>query len=65
MDNKFFEQIIYDIRHMKQLTTEQKNTILNLNHEQKNELILIYNDMIRYCSEVLNQTFVHNNNFYK
>ena len=65
MDNNVYEQIINDIRYIKQLTSKQKNTNLNLNHEQKNELILIYNDMIRYCSEVLNQTFIYNNNFYK
>lgn len=46
--------IIHNIRNMKQLSDEQKIYIKTLSHEEKNKIILAYNDMIKYSLDLLN-----------
>ncbi len=65
MDDIYFQRLLYDIRNMKQLTTDQKINISSLSDEQKNQIILTYDEMIKFSVQVLHQSFFNESNYYK
>jgi|688.fasta_scaffold726883_2 hypothetical protein len=65
MDKVTFEKIIHDIRNMKQLTKSQKDAIPSLTNEQKTKIIYIYDEIISYSLELLNETLSSETNNYK
>jgi len=49
------QQLIYNIRNVNVLTFEEINFIKNeLNDNEKMDLLLLYNDVIRFVIEVIN-----------
>ena len=49
-----FERIKHDIRNFKHMTSEQMTIILSLPVNEKNELLLLYNDVIEQMQTFLN-----------
>ena len=41
-----FNKICHDIRNFKPLTKEQKQILLNLSEQEKDEILLLYNEII-------------------
>jgi len=60
-----FEQILHTIRNMKQLTKDQKIFISSLSDEQKNQIIYLYDEMMKYSLEIINQSYFNEANYYK
>ena len=60
-----FTNLINHLIRLKQLTNEQKKYILNLKSTQKDDIIFLYNDIVKHLIESMNDSFIHNNNFYK
>jgi hypothetical protein len=48
-----FNQICHDIRNFRPLTKEQKQILLNLSEKEKDEILLLYNEIIKSYSEYL------------
>ncbi len=65
MNSTNFEQIVHTIRNMKQLTNDQKHHISSLTDEEKNKIIYIYDEMIKYSIEIINQTYFNEENYHK
>lgn len=61
MENTAFNKIIHDIRNMRELTKQQQKDISSLTQEQKDEIIFLYNEMIIYSNELINQLYYENN----
>jgi hypothetical protein len=49
--NPSINQIIHDIRNFKGLTNEQKKNLLNLSEKEKNEILLLYNEIVETFGE--------------
>lgn len=60
-----FTNLINNLIRLKQLTNEQKKYILNLKSTQKDDIIFLYNDIVKYLIESMNDSYIQNNNFYK
>jgi hypothetical protein len=46
-------KIIHDIRNFKGLTNEQIKLLLNLSEKEKNEILLLYNEIVKTYREYL------------
>ena len=46
-------KITHDIRNFKQLTDEQTKCLLSLSEKEKDEILLLYNEMVKTYSEYL------------
>ena len=46
-----FMQICHDIRNFRPLTKEQRTKILTLSEKEKDEILLLYNEIIKSYSE--------------
>lgn len=46
--DKYLEQIKHDIRNFKKLTNQQITHVLCLPQVEKNEVLLLYNEMMEY-----------------
>jgi len=60
-----FTNLINHLIRLKQLTNEQKKYILNLKSTQKDDIIFLYNDIVKHLIESMNDSYIQNNNFYK
>lgn len=65
MDVNHFETILNNIKNFKQLTNEQKKIITTFTHEQKDEIILKYNELMSYTNYLINENNFMEDNFYK
>jgi hypothetical protein len=65
MNNTNFEQIVHDIRNMRQLTNDQKKSISSLTDEEKNQIIYLYDEMIKYSLDIINQIYLKEENYHK
>jgi hypothetical protein len=52
-NNTIKNQIIHDIRNFKGLTNEQINLLLSLSEKEKNEILLLYNEIVKTYEEYL------------
>lgn len=43
-----------DIRNFKELTNEQKEFVLNISNSDKNDIIILYNEMMRWVCYIFN-----------
>ena len=50
-----FKKICHDIRNFRPLTKEQTQEILNLSEKEKDEILLLYNEITKTYSEYLNE----------
>jgi hypothetical protein len=50
-----FNKICHDIRNLRPLTKEQIHEILNLSEKDKDEILLIYNEITKMYSEYLHE----------
>jgi hypothetical protein len=50
-----FHKIIHDIRNFRHLTKEQITALLNLNEKEKDEILLLYNEVILSYIEYLKE----------
>lgn len=64
-DTLRFTHLLNDLSRFKQLTNEQKEYILSLKNTQKDDIIFLYNDIVKYLIDSLNQSFIQNDNYYK
>lgn len=48
-----FERIKHDIRNFKHMTNEQMTIILSLSNEQKNEILLLYNEVVEQMQALM------------
>jgi hypothetical protein len=48
-----FNQICQDIRNFRPLTKEQKQILLTLSEKEKDEVLLLYNEIIKSYAEYL------------
>jgi len=48
-----FNQICQDIRNFRPLTKEQKEILLTLSEKEKDEVLLLYNEIIKSYAEYL------------
>ena len=53
-NNTIKNQIIHDIRNFKGLTNEQINLLLSLSEKEKNEILLLYNEVVKHYRELIN-----------
>lgn len=47
--------IKHDIRNYKELTNKQINFILNISNSDKDKVIILYNEMMKYINDILNE----------
>jgi hypothetical protein len=65
MNSTNFEQIVHDIRNMRQLTNDQKKYISSLTGEEKNKIIYLYDEMMSYSLDIINQIYLKEENYHK
>jgi hypothetical protein len=53
-NTKIKNQIMHDIRNFKYLTNEQTKILLNLSEKEKNEILLLYNEIVKLYGQVIN-----------
>lgn len=54
LESTHIERIKHDIRNCKRLTAEQTTAMLCFTEEEKNELLLIFNDVFSQMQEFIN-----------
>jgi hypothetical protein len=55
MPNKIIKnQIMHDIRNFKYLNNEKTKILLNLSEKEKNEILLLYNEIVKQYGELIN-----------
>jgi hypothetical protein len=47
------EQIKHDIRNMSGLNSEQMEYVLNLDNKEKDEIIILFNDILKTCTDYI------------
>ncbi len=52
-------KIKHDIRNMKELTSKQLYLIKNMTSNEKNEIINLYNEMMCHVNLIINDDFYH------
>ena len=54
-DNKktHINKITHDIRNFKHLTNDQTKTLLNLSEKEKDDILLLYNEIVKSYSDYL------------
>ena len=65
MNSTNFEQIVHTIRNMRQLTNDQKHHISSLTDEQKIQIIYLYDEMMKYSLDIINQSYFNEENYHK
>jgi hypothetical protein len=51
--NPSINQITHDIRNFRHLTNDQTKTLLNLSEKEKDDILLLYNEIVKSYSEYL------------
>jgi hypothetical protein len=50
---------------MRQLTNDQKHHISSLTDEQKIQIIYLYDEMMKYSLDIINQSYFNEENYHK
>ena len=53
-NTKIKNQIMHDIRNFKYLNNEKTKILLNLSEKEKNEILLLYNEIVKEYGELIN-----------
>jgi len=51
--NPSINKITHDIRNFRHLTNDQTKTLLNLSEKEKDDILLLYNEIVKSYSEYL------------
>jgi hypothetical protein len=53
-NTKIKNQIMRDIRNFEYLNNEKTKILLNLSEKEKNEILLLYNEVVKHYRELIN-----------
>ena len=53
-NTKIKNQIMHDIRNFEYLNNEKTKILLNLSEKEKNEILLLYNEIVKLYKELIN-----------
>ena len=54
-DKTEIDNIKLDIRSCKELTNQQLKFVFNLSHSDKCDIIILYNEMMKYITDIMNE----------